>query len=329
MPTTINRPAPPVARNALVTGSAGFIGSRLATRLLDEGWTVVGVDSFTDSYDPREKVLRARALGRRAGYRHVARDLAAGSLAAELADVQVVFHLAGRPGVRDSFSLAAKYQHDNVTATEQLLADAQAAGSVRRLVYASSSSVYGDAALPFREDGPTAPISPYGQTKLAAEQLCLLANGPELETVALRYFTVYGPGQRPDMGLRRFAESALAGRPIRLFGDGTQSRDFTFVDDVVEATRAAADAPVAGLAVNVGGGSRISLNEVFELLGRLVGRVPVIEAEPFARGDARHTGAQLDRAAGLLGFRGRVSFADGYAAEVEWLRASQQSRMTA
>lgn len=312
-------------RNCMVTGAAGFIGSRLAARLLDDGWGVVGVDAFTDSYDPTEKVARAEELGRRPGYRHVTADLATADLAEHLEGVEVVFHLAGRPGVRDSFKLLAKYRHDNVEATARLVGQARGAGA-RRLVYASSSSVYGDSPLPFKEDGPTAPISPYGQTKLAAELLCLAANGPRLESVALRYFTVYGPGQRPDMGLRRFAEAALAGRPLRLFGDGTQSRDFTFVDDIVEATYLAADAPVAGLAVNVGGGSRTTLTEVFELLGRLTGAPVQVEREPFARGDARHTGADLSRAEKLLGFRARVGFAEGYAAEVEWLRSrlSQQ-----
>ncbi len=306
-------------RTCMITGAAGFIGSRLAGRVLDDGWNVVGVDALTDSYDPAEKLARAEALGRRPGYRHVAGDLVDASLAEHLKDVEVIFHLAGRPGVRDSFSLASKYHHDNVEATARLLSVATRAGSVRRLVYASSSSVYGDAALPFREDGPTAPISPYGQTKLQAERACLEACGQDLETVALRYFTVYGPGQRPDMGLRRFAEAALAGRPIHLYGDGTQSRDFTFVDDIVEATLMAADAPVAGLAVNVGGGSRITLREVFALLGELVGAAPKIEEEPFARGDARHTGADLFRAEKLLGFRAQVGFAKGYSAQVAWL----------
>lgn len=303
----------------MVTGSAGFIGSRLTERLLDESWGVVGVDAVTDSYDPAEKLARVAILRRRPGYRHVSTDLAEQPLAEHLDDVEVVFHLAGRPGVRDSFRLAAKYHHDNVEATAQLLSASRRACSVRRLVYASSSSVYGDAALPFREDGPTIPISPYGQSKLEAERLCLESSGDELETVALRYFTVYGPGQRPDMGLRRFAEAALAGRAIHLYGDGSQSRDFTFVDDIVEATLLAADAPVDGLAVNVGGGSRITLTEVFELLARLTGTAPQVEREPFARGDARHTGAALNRAEELLGLRPRVGFAEGYAAEVSWL----------
>ena len=304
----------------MVTGSAGFIGSRLASRLLADGWRVIGVDAFTDSYDPAEKRARATDLARHPGYRHLPHDLATLSLAGSLEGVSAVFHLAGRAGVRDSFSLTSAYLHDNVAATERLVRAAQRAPSVRRLVYASSSSVYGDAALPFREDVEAAPISPYGQTKLEAEQCCLAASGDSLETVALRYFTVYGPGQRPDMALRRFAEAALAGGTLHLFGDGSQSRDFTFVDDIVEATRRALDAPVAGLAVNVGGGSRVTLTEVVALLEEILGGPVAVRREPFARGDVRHTVADRTRASTLLGFQPEVAFRDGLAAEVEWLR---------
>ena len=201
----------------------------------------------------------------------------------------------------------------------------RATKSVRRLVYASSSSVYGDAPLPFREDATPAPISPYGETKLEAERYCLAASGAQLETVALRYFTVYGPGQRPDLALRRFAEAALEDRPLQLFGDGTQSRDFTFVDDIVEATYRAHHAPVAGLAINVGGGSRIDLLGVVRLLEDLVGRPVNVKVEPRARGDVRHTEADLTRSCELLRFVPQVTFADGYAREVEWLRRMMQS----
>ena len=313
----------------MVTGAAGFIGSRLASRLLDEGWRVVGVDALTDSYDPEEKRARARALARRSGYRHVAGDLVDLPLAEALEGVEVVYHLAGRPGVRDSFRLEERYHHDNVVATAHLVEAARSADSVRRIVYASSSSVYGDAPLPFHEDGPTGPLAPYGQTKLEAERICLEASGPSLEAVALRYFTVYGPGQRPDMGLRRFAEAALTGRAIELFGDGTQSRDFTFVDDIVGATALAATAPAAGMAINVGGGSRVSLLEVFSLLEELIGTPPRLLRRPFARGDARHTVADLRRSRDLLGFQAATSFRDGYTSEVDWLAGEVAARRTA
>ncbi|MHB1929805.1 MAG: NAD-dependent epimerase/dehydratase family protein [Acidimicrobiales bacterium] len=305
----------------VVTGSAGFIGSRVALRLLGDGWTVVGIDAFTDSYDPAEKRMRAAALRARSGYRHVETDLARASMVELLAGAEAVFHLAGRPGVRDSFTEQSKYVHDNVDATSRLVEAARAAPEVRRLVYASSSSVYGDAPVPFQEDGPTAPVSPYGETKLAAERICLEASGADLEVVALRYFTVYGPGQRPDMALRRFAAAALRREPLALYGDGTQSRDFTYVDDVVQATVAAASAEAAGQAVNVGGGSRVTLTEVLSLLEELVGAPLDVRREPSARGDVRHTGADLSRARALLGFRPRVALREGLSAQVEWLRS--------
>jgi nucleoside-diphosphate-sugar epimerase len=235
------------------------------------------------------------------------------------AGAEVVFHLAGRAGVRASFTDENRYRHDNVDATDKVLEAAAAAG-VRRVVFASSSSVYGDGVTPFREDANLAPISPYGRTKLEAEQRCLAAAGPGLETVALRYFTVYGPGQRPDMGLRLFAEAALAGRPITLLGDGTQRRDFTYVCDIVTATVAAAGAPVSGLAINVGGGTDISLAEVLDLLRQFVGTDLDIVVAPFARGDVRVTAADLSRARSLLGFAAQVPFAAGFEREVAWVR---------
>ena len=212
-----------------------------------------------------------------------------------------------------------------------MLEASRAAGSVRRVVYASSSSVYGDAPLPFREDAEPAPVSPYGLTKLQAEQMCLQASDDEMEAVALRYFTVYGPGQRPDMGLRIFAEAALRGEPLTVFGDGSQSRDFTYVDDIVEATICAASAPVAGLAVNVGGGSTVTLLQTLQLLEELVARPLDLRFDRFAPGDVRHTGADLSRARSLLGFAPATSLRDGLAAEISWLRdlAHTEGQMSA
>lgn len=304
----------------LVTGAAGFIGSRLCAHLLDNGHQVVGVDAFTDSYDPAEKLARAAALAARPGFTLVSGHLADLPLQRVLEGVEVVYHLAGRAGVRASFEREPDYRRDNVVATAALLDASRHAASVRRLVYASSSSVYGNAPVPFREDRATLPLSPYGWTKLEAERLTLAAHGADLETVALRYFTVYGPGQRPDMGLRIFAEAALDGRPLRVFGDGSQSRDFTYVDDIVAATYQAASAPASGVAINVGGGSRVTLIETLELLSRIVARPINIRFEQFAPGDALHTGADLTRARELLGFDPATSLADGLEAEVNWIR---------
>ena len=311
-------------RRCVVTGAAGFIGSRLSTRLAEEGWTVVGIDGFTDSYDPLEKRARAAALARLGAVTMITGDLAEMDLEAHFGGAEVIFHLAGRAGVRPSFDIESRYVHDNIAVTEAVVSAARRAG-VRRVVYASSSSIYGDSPTPFREEAAPAPISPYGRTKLAAERICLAAAGDALETVALRYFTVYGPGQRPDMGLRIFAEAALSGRPLTLLGDGTQSRDFTYVDDIVSATVAAADRPVSGLAINVGGGSTVTLIEVVDLLSRLVGRTLDVEIHPFARGDVRATEADTTRAARLLGFRARVPFEAGLSAQVTWVRERLES----
>lgn len=314
VPPGLGRP-----RRCVVTGAAGFIGSQLCQRLERDGWSVVAVDALTDSYDPTEKMVRAAALARVPGLSLVIGDLATLHLGVLMAGAEVVFHLAGRAGVRSSFSSEDRYIHDNVLATERVV-DAALRSGVRRLVYASSSSIYGNGQTPFREEAAPAPISPYGRTKLEAERRCLGAVSGGLEAVALRYFTVYGPGQRPDMGLRLFAEAALSGRPITLLGDGSQRRDFTYVADTVEATVTAADAPVSGLVVNIGGGSSISLLDVFDLLRRFARLDLDIEARPFARGDVKHTAADIGRATSLLGFKARVPFEAGFEREVAWVR---------
>ncbi len=303
----------------VVTGAAGFIGSHLSGSLARSGWTVRGVDAFTDAYDPSEKRARAEALRGEPSFQLLEGDLTALDLDSLVDGAEVVYHLAGRAGVRASFGSEDKYEHDNIEATERVIGACRRAGSVRRLVFASSSSVYGNGPRPFREEGRLEPISPYARTKMQAERLCLAASGPELETVALRYFTVYGPGQRPDMGLRIFAEAALAGEPLQVLGDGTQSRDFTYVEDVVAATRRAAEAPVAGLAINIGGGAIVSLLDVFELLRREVGPIR-IENHPMARGDVYHTEADHTRARTQLGFRAQVSFPEGYHRQIDSLR---------
>ncbi len=300
-----------MAMTCVVTGAAGFIGGHLCDVLLERGWTVTGIDGFTDSYHPAEKLARASALVRRPGFSLVTGHLTELPLGRHLADADVVFHLAGRAGVRSSFALQDQYYNDNVVST--------------------SSSVYGNAPLPFREDAVPAPVSPYGLTKLQAEELCLQASDVAMETVALRYFTVYGPGQRPDMGLRIFAEAALGGEPVTVFGDGGQSRDFTYVCDIVEATIRAASAPVAGLAINVGGGSTVTLMQTLTLIGDLVGRPLDIRFAPFAPGDVHHTGADLNLARQLLGFTPETSLSDGLAAEISWLldRADGEGRRSA
>ncbi|HWM12045.1 MAG TPA: NAD-dependent epimerase/dehydratase family protein [Solirubrobacteraceae bacterium] len=309
---------------ALVTGCAGFIGSHLTESLLADGHEVVGVDCFNDNYEHADKRANLELAHEYEGFSFHALDLAEASLAPLLEGCDVVFHLAAEPGVRASWGTRFdRYTHNNVAATQRLL-EASTALPDRRIVYASSSSVYGDAAsLPTPEDATPAPLSPYGVTKLAAEQLCrLYFSEHRVDAVSLRYFSVYGPRQRPDMAFRRFCHAAVEGRPIELFGDGRQTRDFTFVADIVAATRAAGKAPgVGGEVYNVGGGSRVSLNRTLEVLAALAGRPLDIRRQDREDGDVLHTGAAIERARDELGFTPGTSLHDGLRAELEWVRS--------
>jgi UDP-glucuronate 4-epimerase len=314
---------------ALVTGCAGFIGSHLAEALLDAGADVLGVDCFTDNYaldDKHANLERARQYD---DFRLASADLSATALEPLLADRDVVFHLAAEPGVRASWGRRFdRYVRNNVAATQRLL-EASAAEPGRRIVYASSSSVYGDAAqLPTHEDATPQPLSPYGVTKLAAEQLCRLYHAEHgVDAVALRYFSVYGPRQRPDMAFRRFCAAAIAGRPIELFGDGRQTRDFTFVADVVAATRAAAAADgVGGRVYNIGGGSRVSLNGALERLAAIAGRPLDVRRRGREDGDVRHTGADIAAAGADLGFLPATGLEQGLAEEFAWVLGVERSR---
>ncbi|GGV68143.1 putative UDP-glucose epimerase YtcB [Streptomyces longisporoflavus] len=299
---------------ALVTGAAGFIGSHLCEHLLAAGDVVVGVDSLTDHYDPavKRRNLQTALNNPRFTFRHT--DLLSTDPAGLLAGADVVYHLAGQPGVRPSWGdHFALYSNRNVLATQRLL-EAAHAHPPAKFVYASSSSVYGDAlGRPTPETAHPRPVSPYGVTKLAGEHLCELYRTVHgLPTVALRLFTVYGPRQRPDMALARLLSAASGGQAFRLYGDGRQTRDFTYVSDVVAAMRAAARSPFTGVA-NIGGGSPVSMNMAVGAFERLVGPV-LLSRHPAAPGDARHTGADIGRARAAFGFRPRVEFMDGLAA---------------
>lgn len=305
----------------LVTGSAGFIGSRLAARLLDGGHEVRGVDAFTPYYEPADKRANLEPLRARDGFSFDELDLRNATLSVP-ADVEVVFHLAAQPGVRASWGATFDdYLGHNVLATQRLLEACREAGTPR-VVMASSSSVYGEAERhPTPEDVTPRPVSPYGVTKLACEALLTAyAANFGLPSVVLRYFTVYGPGQRPDMAFHRFIRAALTGGTIEVFGDGEQTRDVTFVDDAVGATIAAAatDGPTGP--VNVGGGSQVALNEVIEAIERLTGRELRIERRDAAPGDVRHTSADLGRARATLGYEPQVGLEEGLRREVDWLR---------
>jgi nucleoside-diphosphate-sugar epimerase len=306
---------------ALVTGVAGFIGSTLAERLVRSGADVVGIDCFTDYYPRAAKERNLGFLSTARSFRFVEQRLQDADLDTLLADRTHIFHLAAQAGVRKSWGRDFDvYTVNNIEATQVLL-EACVGKPIERLVYASSSSVYGDlVAMPMREDALPQPVSPYGVSKLAAEQLCYLYFvNFGVPTVSLRYFTVYGPRQRPDMGFHRFLKATIQGLPIAVYGDGEQTRDFTFVDDIVAASIAAAERGVPGRVYNIGGGSRVSLNHVLDLIGRVAGRQPVIAREDAQKGDMRHTYADTERARADLAFRPSTDLERGLAAEFAWL----------
>jgi nucleoside-diphosphate-sugar epimerase len=306
---------------ALVTGAAGFIGSHLTGALLDRGAEVVGIDCFTDYYPRPIKEANLGENASRPGFSFVEARLQDADLQALLDDVTHVFHLAAQAGVRKSWGRDFQiYTSHNVDASQRLL-EACVNRPIHRFVYASSSSLYGDnVTIPMREDALPQPVSPYGVTKLAAEQLgYLYFVNHGVPATALRYFTVYGPRQRPDMAFHKFIRAAIDGAPITLFSDGEQTRDFTFVADAVAATVAAGDRGVPGRAYNVGGGSRVSMNQVIDLIGRIAGRPLDVRREPAQKGDMRDTYADTSLARADLGFAPTVTLEQGIEAEYRWL----------
>jgi nucleoside-diphosphate-sugar epimerase len=308
-------------RVALVTGAAGFIGSHLCRRLARDGWRVRGVDCFTPYYDPSQKERNVAGLAREPRFELKRVDLGTADLRGLLAGVDTAWHLAAQAGVRSSWGQSfAEYTAQNINATQRLLEAAVGSG-LRRLVYASSSSVYGEAPVyPMPEDGPLRPISPYGVTKLAAEHLArLYAMAHGVPTVSLRYFTVYGPRQRPDMGFHRFFRAILGGEELTLFGDGSQSRDFTFVEDVTEANLLAAEHGEPGGVYNVSGGSRITVLEVIRMMERITGKGARVVRSPGRDGDPHDTGGDSSRAREQLGFRPRVGLEEGLARMADWM----------
>ncbi len=308
---------------ALVTGVAGFIGSHLGEALLAAGHEVVGIDCFTDYYERSRKEANLALLRCDPRFRFVEARLGGADLPTLLSGVSHVFHLAAQAGVRRSWGGDFRvYTVHNIDTTQALL-EACVDRPLARFVYASSSSVYGDdVALPMREDALPRPVSPYGVTKLAAEQLCLLYHhNCGVPATALRYFTVYGPRQRPDMAFLRFLQAGMRGDPIHLYGDGGQTRDFTFVADAVAATVAAGDHGVPGRVYNVGGGSRVSINEVLDLVARCVGRPLDVHRKPTGRGDMRDTYADSSLARQDLGFSPSTALEHGVRAQHRWLSA--------
>jgi UDP-glucuronate 4-epimerase len=297
----------------VVTGAAGFIGSHLAEALRADGHDVLAVDCFTDYYDPAEKERNARGLG--------VNRLDLVEVPLELNGIDGVFHLAGQPGARSFGEAFPLYVRRNVLATQKVFEACADAGA--RVVFASSSSVYGDAeSYPTPEEATPRPLNPYGMTKLACEQLAYAySRSFGLDVVALRYFTVYGPRQRPDMFFRRVCERLVDGRTFQMYGTGEQSRSFTYVTDVVEATRAAMDRGRSGTTYNVGGGDEATNLEAISLLEELSGRRLAIEYLPAVKGDMRRTNADVGRIRDDVGWQPRTSLRDGLAAMWSWTAA--------
>ena len=305
---------------AVVTGCAGFIGSHVSERLVADGWHVRGVDAFTPYYDVAEKEANLLGLTAERRFELVRGDLATIPLRPLFDDADVVVHLAAQPGVRASFGAGfARCDRDNVFATQRVL-EAALDARVRRVVMASSSSVYGDApTYPCRETAPLRPRSPYAVTKRACEDLGEVYRGLGLDVVALRYFTVYGPRQRPDMAIRRLCEAVEGGAPFELYGAGHHVRDFTHVDDAADATVRAMTAREPGPALNVGGGESASMTEVIDLLGGIAGDAVPVRAAAAQRGDVLRTGADTSALRGL-GWSPQVSLTDGLVTELDWVR---------
>jgi nucleoside-diphosphate-sugar epimerase len=306
----------------LVTGVAGFVGSHLAEKLLGEKYDVVGIDKFLDNYPRRFKEKNLEPFLQHPKFSFIEKDLLQVNVRELLKDISYVFHLAAQPGVRSSWGDEfIHYSQNNIMAT-QLLLEACKGTAVNKIVYASSSSVYGDTAdLPMREEGHTRPVSPYGVSKLAAEHLCYLywkAYG--LPTVSLRFFTVYGPRQRPDMFFHIFMDHLRRDQKIPLYDDGEQTRDFTYYADIVDGLLGAAIYPGAGEVFNLGGGTESSVLNAIRIVEEISGHKAKLKTFERQKGDVRHTRARLDSATEKLGYRPKVSLEEGLAQEWHWIQ---------
>ena len=309
----------------IVTGAAGFIGSHLAETLVRQGEEVIGIDEFNDYYNPWLKRKNIAHLHQSPNFTLIEGDIQFLDWQTLLKDVDIVYHQAAQAGVRASWGQGFRtYTERNINATQVLLEAAKDARHLKRLVFASTSSVYGDAeTLPTHEEIIPQPVSPYGITKLAAERLCgLYHKNFGVPVVALRYFTVYGPRQRPDMAFHKFFKSILQDQAIPIYGDGQQTRDFTFVSDAVAANLAAATIPQAvGEILNIGGGSRVVLAEVLDTMAEIVGKPIKKNYIEKAMGDARHTAADVSKAKKILGYQPRIFLRDGLTQEWHWVKS--------
>lgn len=303
---------------ALVTGVAGFIGSHVGEKLLRRGCAVIGIDCFADYYPRKVKEYNLAGLMENDRFTFVEADL----LEVNLKDLNVdyIFHQAAQPGVRASWGRDFQvYVKDNIVVTQRLLEGCLNL-NIRKFVFASSSSIYGDSnELPIREDTLPKPISPYGVTKLAAENLChLYWKNYNVPTISLRYFTVYGSRQRPDMAINKFVKAILKGKKITIYGNGEQTRDFTYISDVVNANILAAESNLDGEAFNIGSGSKVSVNHLIDLLEGIIGKKAERRYVEKQKGDVEHTIASIEKAESLLGYEPRVALEDGLKRYVNW-----------
>ncbi len=308
--------------NCLVTGAAGFIGSHLCLRLLKEGFSVIGIDSFNDYYSRWIKDKNILPFKSHGQFQLISANLNDIDLISLLLDVDYVFHAAAQAGVRSSWGKNfSVYTVNNISATQRLL-EAAKNSSIKKLIYASSSSVYGLCPeLPMTESSPLLPYSPYGVTKLAAENLCqLYFKNYNVPTVSLRFFTVYGPGQRPDMAFHKFLKAVKENKPIHLYGDGTQTRDFTYIDDIVDANVQSLEKGKAGDIYNVGGGNRREMNTIFPILEKITGKIVNIRHSDRQQGDVFHTYADINKAKKDLDFSPQIPLEDGLRQEWEWIQ---------
>lgn len=312
------------SQKIVVTGAAGFIGSSIAARLLAQGHHVIGVDCLTDYYDLRIKESNLARLSEHAGFELLRKPILELDWQPILDGCTTVYHQAAQAGVRASWGQSFEcYTLWNVQSTQHLLEAMKGTGA--RMVYASSSSVYGETQkLPMQETDMPQPMSPYGVTKLAAEHLAVLYwRNFKVPTVSLRYFTVYGPRQRPDMAFHKFIRAGIKGEAITLYGDGEQTRDFTHIEDAVDANLLAAERGTPGGVYNIGGGSRTSVNNVLQILGEVMGAPLNVQRIERQHGDVTHTFADTSRAAQDLGFKPKVGLREGLASEYAWFRAHQ------
>ncbi len=311
----------------LVTGVAGFIGSHLAEGLLKLGWEVKGIDSFTDYYSRKIKENNLKNLKENKNFSFVEGDLLEIDLKKILEGVAYLFHEAAQPGVRESWGKRfGLYIQNNITVTQRLLEETKKF-PLKKFILASSSSVYGESPLPTREDNILKPVSPYGVTKLASENLgYLYYKSFEVPVIALRYFTLYGPRQRPDMAFHKFIKALLNDEEITIYGDGNQTRDFTYIADTVEATIKAAQSKVAGEIINIGGGAQVTVNETLRILEEITRKKARIRYIEKQKGDVLHTFADISKAKRLLNYQPKVKLREGLEKEVAWLATAKAQK---